>query len=166
MADRERARMEAAVLEANHEFYRAFSRGDYPAMSELWARHAPVACLHPGARLLSGSYYGQTLQLWSALVAAAILSSGLIGLIGLVVSSPQAASVLTAAGLAPLIAKGAVVCASLLDMALAVAVCFRRTAAYALQGMLLVSAVYLVAGTLLRPDLWLDPLGPLRFCLR
>jgi hypothetical protein len=54
MADRERARMEAAVLEANQEFYRAFSRGDYGAMSELWAHHAPVACLHPGARLLSG----------------------------------------------------------------------------------------------------------------
>jgi ketosteroid isomerase-like protein len=54
MADRERARMEAAVLEANHEFYRAFSRGDYAAMSELWAQQAPVACLHPGARLLSG----------------------------------------------------------------------------------------------------------------
>jgi NitT/TauT family transport system permease protein len=37
-----------------------------------------------GARLLSGSYYGQTIQLWSALVAAAVLSSGLITLIGLV----------------------------------------------------------------------------------
>jgi hypothetical protein len=54
MADRERARMEAAVLEANDVFYRAFSSGDYAAMSELWARQAPVACLHPGARLLSG----------------------------------------------------------------------------------------------------------------
>jgi NitT/TauT family transport system permease protein len=37
-----------------------------------------------GARLLSGSYYGQTIQLWSALVAAAVLSSGLITLIGFV----------------------------------------------------------------------------------
>jgi NitT/TauT family transport system permease protein len=37
-----------------------------------------------GARLLSGSYYGQTIQLWAALVASAVLSSGLIGLIGLV----------------------------------------------------------------------------------
>lgn len=54
MMDRERARMEAAVLEANQEFYRAFNRGDFAAMSELWAREAPVACLHPGARLLSG----------------------------------------------------------------------------------------------------------------
>jgi NitT/TauT family transport system permease protein len=37
-----------------------------------------------GARLLSGSYYGQTVQIWSALVAAAVLSSGLIGVIGLI----------------------------------------------------------------------------------
>jgi NitT/TauT family transport system permease protein len=37
-----------------------------------------------GARLLSGSYYGQTVQLWTALVAAAVLSSALIALIGLI----------------------------------------------------------------------------------
>lgn len=36
-----------------------------------------------GARLLAGSYYGQTIQIWSALVAAAVLASGLIGLVGL-----------------------------------------------------------------------------------
>jgi len=37
-----------------------------------------------GARLLSGSYYGQTVQLWAALVAAAVLSSGLIGIVALI----------------------------------------------------------------------------------
>jgi NitT/TauT family transport system permease protein len=37
-----------------------------------------------GARLLAGSYYGQTVQLWAALVASAVLSSGLIGLVGLI----------------------------------------------------------------------------------
>jgi NitT/TauT family transport system permease protein len=37
-----------------------------------------------GARLLAGSYYGQTVQLWAALVAAAVLSSGLIALVALV----------------------------------------------------------------------------------
>ena len=37
-----------------------------------------------GARLLAGSYFGQTLQIWSALVAAAILAAALVGLIGLV----------------------------------------------------------------------------------
>lgn len=36
-----------------------------------------------GARLLAGSYYGQTVQIWAALLAAAVLASGLIGLVGL-----------------------------------------------------------------------------------
>ncbi len=37
-----------------------------------------------GARLLAGSYYGQTIQIWSALIMAAILAAVLVGLIGLV----------------------------------------------------------------------------------
>jgi NitT/TauT family transport system permease protein len=37
-----------------------------------------------GARLLAGSYYGQTVQIWAALVASAVLASSLIGLIGLI----------------------------------------------------------------------------------
>jgi NitT/TauT family transport system permease protein len=36
-----------------------------------------------GARLLAGSYYGQTVQIWSALLAAAVVASGLIGLVDL-----------------------------------------------------------------------------------
>jgi len=36
-----------------------------------------------GARLLAGSYYGQTIQIWSALMAAALLAACLVGLIGL-----------------------------------------------------------------------------------
>ena len=35
-----------------------------------------------GARLLAGSYYGQTIQIWSALFAAAALASILITIIG------------------------------------------------------------------------------------
>ena len=37
-----------------------------------------------GARLLSGSYYGQTVLIWAALFAAAIVAAGLVMLIGLV----------------------------------------------------------------------------------
>ncbi|HMR32815.1 MAG TPA: ABC transporter permease [Geminicoccaceae bacterium] len=37
-----------------------------------------------GARLLTGSYYGQTIQIWAALVMASILAAGLVGLVGLV----------------------------------------------------------------------------------
>jgi len=36
-----------------------------------------------GARLLAGSYYGQTVQIWSALIAAAVLAGTLVGLVGL-----------------------------------------------------------------------------------
>jgi NitT/TauT family transport system permease protein len=36
-----------------------------------------------GARLLAGSYYGQTVQIWAALFAAAFCSAMLVGLIGL-----------------------------------------------------------------------------------
>ncbi len=35
-----------------------------------------------GARMLSGSYYGQTIQIWSALFAAAILAASLVAFIG------------------------------------------------------------------------------------
>jgi NitT/TauT family transport system permease protein len=35
-----------------------------------------------GVRLLSGSYYGQTVQIWAALFAAAILAATLVGIIG------------------------------------------------------------------------------------
>ncbi len=34
-----------------------------------------------GARLLSGSYYGQTVQIWAALFAAALLAAGLVAVI-------------------------------------------------------------------------------------
>ena len=37
-----------------------------------------------GARMLSGSYYGQTIQIWSALFTAAILAASLVGLISII----------------------------------------------------------------------------------
>jgi ketosteroid isomerase-like protein len=54
MAGSTRAEAEAAVLGANATFYRAFSDGDFGAMSKLWAERAPVSCFHPAARLLVG----------------------------------------------------------------------------------------------------------------
>jgi NitT/TauT family transport system permease protein len=37
-----------------------------------------------GARLLAGSYYGQTVQIWAALFAAAAVSAALVAIIGLI----------------------------------------------------------------------------------
>jgi uncharacterized protein YbjT (DUF2867 family) len=82
------------------------------------------------------------------------------GVIGLTPSFGAAVSVLTAGGVATGLAKAAVLGGSLVDIALALLLAFRRTTGLALVGMLLVTAGYLVGGALVRPDLWLDPLGP------
>ena len=37
-----------------------------------------------GSRLLSGSYYGQTEQIWAALIVSALLGSVLVWIVGLV----------------------------------------------------------------------------------
>jgi ketosteroid isomerase-like protein len=42
------------VLAANQAFYEAFRGEDLAAMDALWARAAPVACIHPGWPALVG----------------------------------------------------------------------------------------------------------------
>ncbi len=36
-----------AVIAANREFYRAFNQRDIATIDQLWARTAPVVCMHP-----------------------------------------------------------------------------------------------------------------------
>lgn len=45
---------ETALLDANAAFYRAFANRDIDAMGELWAKQAPVVCIHPGWPPLMG----------------------------------------------------------------------------------------------------------------
>lgn len=85
------------------------------------------------------------------------LVSGLIGL----ASAAQATAVLTVAGVSPDLARGFVLAGVGVDLALAVLVLVRRTSRWALAGMILVTLAYLAGATLWRPDLWLDPMGPL-----
>ena len=73
----------------------------------------------------------------------------------------QAASVLTGVGWSAQLAQASVVLWSLVDLVLAGMLVFRKTASLACLLMMAVSAVYLVASTLIVPHLWLDPLGPL-----
>lgn len=37
-----------------------------------------------GTRLLAGSYYGQTIQIWATLIVAAVLAAAMVGVVGLV----------------------------------------------------------------------------------
>jgi len=45
---------EERVLAANAAFYDAFAAKDPAAMTAVWARRAPLACIHPGWHALRG----------------------------------------------------------------------------------------------------------------
>jgi hypothetical protein len=45
---------EVEVLAANQAFYEAFARGSFADVDALWAKRAPVACVHPGWDALHG----------------------------------------------------------------------------------------------------------------
>ena len=75
---------------------------------------------------------------------------------------PSAAMmVLTERGLSAGMAGAIAIAGALADIALGLGILVKATSARAAQGMILVTIAYLVGGTFLTPDLWLDPLGPL-----
>jgi ketosteroid isomerase-like protein len=58
---------EDTVLSANLEFYRAFNDRDAKAMDALWAKTAPVACVHPGWTAIAGRE--MVMQSWRSILA-------------------------------------------------------------------------------------------------
>ncbi|MDX1481429.1 MAG: SDR family oxidoreductase [Woeseiaceae bacterium] len=92
-------------------------------------------------------------------VAVAVLSafwllSGLIALADLEAAAAQS-------GLATSAARFVVAGAAVVDLCLGAMILYRRWAGAAAWCMVVVGIVYLVAGSVTRPDLWADPLGPL-----
>ena len=83
------------------------------------------------------------------------IASGVIGLLEI----DRAAAHLRALG--PAASTALVGAASFLDIAIGAAILFRPTARRACLASLLVSALYLLAGTITEPHLWLDPFGVL-----
>ncbi|MDA8585437.1 SDR family oxidoreductase [Rhodobacteraceae bacterium] len=96
------------------------------------------------------------LPLAIVILAVFWLASGLIGL----AQVPAATAVLTFRGVGESIALLAVIGGGIADVVLGAAVLYRPWAKHACFGMILVSLGYLTAGTLLTPDIWVDPLGP------
>ena len=54
------------VLAANATFYEAINRRDIAHMDDLWARDAPLACIHPGWDALEGR--DQVMQSWRSIL--------------------------------------------------------------------------------------------------
>ena len=54
-----------------------------------------------------------------------------------------------------------VIAGALVDMAVGISLAWRPLMRCGLYGALVLSLFYALAGTILRPDLWIEPLGPL-----
>lgn len=84
------------------------------------------------------------------------LFSGLVALVDL----NRTLATIPTGVLRPNVALAVVVGGSVADIALGLGILFRRTAKLACLGMAVLTVFYLLAGTVLTPDLWADPLGP------
>ncbi|WP_018428519.1 SDR family oxidoreductase [Hoeflea sp. 108] len=85
------------------------------------------------------------------------LLSGIVALLRFNASSAH----LVSAGTTAAVAAGITLATSLADIALGIGIAFRRHAGLALKGMIALSLAYLGSATILAPNLWADPLGPL-----
>ena len=74
---------------------------------------------------------------------------------------PAALGHLAAAGFGVALAKFTVVAGAIFDIVLGLLLLWRRLAKPVLVTMLVVTVGYVLAGTLIEPTLWFDPLGPL-----
>jgi hypothetical protein len=82
------------------------------------------------------------------------------GLVSLTLGYPDGVELMRSTG-AGVLSGPAVVAGALADIAVGVGIAWRPLTRYGLYGALALSLFYAVAGTVLRPDLWIDPLGPL-----
>jgi uncharacterized protein YbjT (DUF2867 family) len=82
------------------------------------------------------------------------------GIISLSVGWRSGVDLLDETAVSPL-AEPAVVAGALADMIVGALIAWRRTSWVGIWGAIGISLFYAVAGTILRPDLWSEPLGPL-----
>ena len=95
-----------------------------------------------------------------AMAAALFLMWLLSGVLAL--AQPAAAeATLLAQGIDEALARSVACIGGITDMLLALGLLWRRTARAALIGMMFVTILYLIGGSILLPGLWLDPFAPL-----
>ncbi len=105
-------------------------------------------------------WFAQVFLLKPLVIATLALFWIATGLIALA-DPDAAASVLTERGIGNGLAHRLVLGGAWLDLALGALVLIRRTMPTAARGMIALTLVYLAGATILAPDLWADPLGPL-----
>lgn len=82
------------------------------------------------------------------------------GLISLTLGYATGVDLMRSTG-AGLLSGPAVIAGARADIAVGIAIAWRPLTRYGIYGAFALSLFYIVVGTILRPDLWIDPLGPL-----
>lgn len=105
-------------------------------------------------------WFAQLYFLKPAVFIALVLFWTVTGLVSLGPGRQTGLGYMTAAGVGALAVPG-VIAGALADITIGLGIAYRRTARPALYGAVLVTLLYLFAGTVFLPSLWADPLAPL-----
>lgn len=137
-------------------------RGDPEPWARATGRRVPALAeaLAAMPATVQERWFGRLWLLRPALVAVLAAFWAASGVVALL-RPAEAAAVLTARGVPAWPAMAAVLLGAAADLLLAALMLHRRTVALAARGMVAVTLAYLAGGSVLAPDLWLDPLGPL-----
>ncbi|MBR0680090.1 SDR family oxidoreductase [Roseomonas eburnea] len=137
-------------------------RGDPEPWAQATGRRVPALAetLAAMPATVQEKWFGRLWLLRPAMIAVLSVFWAASGIVALL-RPAEAAAVLTARAVPEAFAVAAVLLGAAADLALAVLMLHRRTMPFAARGMVAVTLAYLAGGSLLAPDLWLDPLGPL-----
>lgn len=132
-----------------------------PLLAELGQTPRPLAdLLAQSPAGVQDLWFARTYLLKPLILGGLSLFWIISGAIG-VVSLKPAAALLGDTGFPAALAEGAVLGGAAADILVGVLAAHRRTARLGLVGMLGLTLAYLAGSALWRPDLWLDPLGPM-----
>jgi hypothetical protein len=101
------------------------------------------------------------LYLLMPLILAALFALWLLSGVGTLLNWPASEALLKDSGLGTTAKRALIVSGALVDIGLAVALLWRRTARAAVIGMAVVTIAYLSVVSVITPSLWLEPLAPL-----
>ena len=133
------------------------------AMTADWLGREPLSLEQTLGRMAAGKQdriaAAVNLLMPIALLALIMMwgASGIATLVHL----QDATSMIVAGGVDPMVARILAAGGALVDLLLAVALLWRPTARLALLAMVAMTATYLLLGSALLPQLWVDPLAPL-----
>jgi uncharacterized protein YbjT (DUF2867 family) len=121
------------------------------ALKDLAARPATI----------QDKWFARLYLIKAMIILALVIFWVVSGLIALTVSFKAAAAILSSHGLPRALVAPATAASSAMDIAIGIAIAFRRTCKAGLIAGIAASLFYMIGAAILTPDLWIEPLGAL-----